>query len=417
MSIPVSKKAFTRFSEVKLDSLLEVTKAINNNHSIEQLFEIFTDILQNKLRISKFILFINEHSGWRCALKNGVEEDDISINVERDLLPIKEINAVNFPANTPINFHENTEEKNIFEIVIPVYHKTFPLAYLLIGDSDDTREIISPSLKHLNFIQTLASIIVVAIENKKLAKENIRQAAVKKELELASHMQAMLFPRTLPSNQKIDSAAYYLPHQQVGGDYYDFIWLNENELAFCVADVSGKGVSAALLMSNFQANLRILINHTNSLVDLVKQLNCNVMSNAKGEKFITFFIAKYNFKSRVLTYVNAAHNPPLMLNGTNVVALEKGCTGLGMFDEIPCIEEGSIVLNEASTIMCYTDGLTELENEEGEEFGMERLVEVLKKFDDSSMANLNAQIMNEAINHKKKQPYIDDIALFSIKLY
>ena len=136
---------------------------------------------------------------------------------------------------------------------------------------------------------------------------------VEKELELASEMQSMLFPRKLPNDEKMDVDALYQAQHQVGGDYYDFIRLNENEVAFCIADVSGKGVSAALLMANFQANLRALFKTTSSLNEIVTDLNRLVNENAKGEKFVTLFIAKYNYITRFLTYINAGHNPPILV--------------------------------------------------------------------------------------------------------
>src|ERR1019366_5339379 len=230
MSSQLKKNIAIRIKDIKLNSLLEITKAINHNFSTEQLLEIFEEVLETKLKIVKLALFSNSENGWKCILKYGVGEEYKEINVERDLLPIQEIG--------PINFSETSLNK-LFDVVIPVFHKSQPLAYALIGDSEYKVEL-SPSYKHLNFVQTLTSIIAVAIENKKLAKENIRQAGMKKELELGSEMQSMLFPATLPNNSKIDTAAFYLPHQQVGGDYYDFNWLNENECAFCIADVSGK---------------------------------------------------------------------------------------------------------------------------------------------------------------------------------
>ena len=290
------------------------------------------------------------------------------------------------------------------------------MAYVLIGDLEDKVEV-SPAIKHLPFVQTLTSIIVVAIENKKLARDTIRQAAMRKELELASEMQSMLFPSTLPKDKNIDTAAFYLPHQQVGGDYYDFIWLNENECAFCVADVSGKGVAAALLMSNFQANLRVLFHHTSTLTELVRELNSKVMANAKGEKFITLFIAKYNLITRTLTYVNAAHNPPLIASGNSISTLKIGCTGLGMFDEIDKIKEGIVNISPGTTIVCYTDGLTELENDKGEDFGIDSLKDLIKNNPKLNMMELNVRIMETVMNYKQSRPYIDDIALFSIKVF
>ncbi len=404
---PTNKNLSKRVKDIKLNSLLEITKAINHNFSTERLLEIFEEVLEKQLNIGKLVLFSNENDAWKCILKYGVGDEYNDINVERDLLSITEIGTINF---------SQKRLNKAFEIVIPVFHKSQPLAYVLIGDLEDKVEV-SPAIKHLPFVQTLTSIIVVAIENKKLARDTIRQAAMRKELELASEMQSMLFPSTLPSDKNIDTAAFYLPHQQVGGDYYDFIWLNENECAFCVADVSGKGVAAALLMSNFQANLRVLFNHTSSLTDLVRELNSKVMANAKGEKFITLFIAKYNLVTRTLTYVNAAHNPPLLASGNSISTLKIGCTGLGMFDEIEKIKEGIVSLSPGTTIVCYTDGLTELENDKGEDFGIDSLKELIKNNPNMNMMELNTLIMETVMTYKQSRPYIDDIALFSLKAF
>lgn len=404
---PTNKNLSKRVKDIKLNSLLEITKAINNNFSTEQLLEIFEEVLEKQLNIGKLVLFSNENDSWKCILKYGVGDEYNDINVERDLLSIKEIGTINF---------SQKRLSKAFEIVIPVFHKSHPLAYVLIGDLEDKVEV-SPAIKHLPFVQTLTSIIVVAIENKKLARDTIRQAAMRKELELASEMQSMLFPSTLPKDKNIDTAAFYLPHQQVGGDYYDFIWLNENECAFCVADVSGKGVAAALLMSNFQANLRVLFHHTSTLTELVRELNAKVMANAKGEKFITLFIAKYNLITRTLTYVNAAHNPPLIASGNSISTLKIGCTGLGMFDEIDKIKEGIVNISPGTTIVCYTDGLTELENDKGEDFGIDSLKDLIKNNPKLNMMELNVRIMETVMNYKQSRPYIDDIALFSIKVF
>lgn len=406
MASPAANKNLSkRIKDIKLNSLLEITRAINNNYSTDQLLKLFEEVLETQLNIGKLVLFSNDN-GWKCILKYGVGDEYNDILVERDLLPIKDIGTVNFSQKT-LN--------KAFEIVIPVFHKSHPLAYVLIGDLEDRMEV-SPAIKHLPFVQTLTSIIVVAIENKKLAKENIRQAAVRKELELASEMQSMLFPSSLPHDNKLDTAAFYLPHQQVGGDYYDFIWLNENECAFCMADVSGKGVAAALLMSNFQANLRILFNHTTSLTELVRELNSKVMASAKGEKFITLFIAKYNLVTHTLTYINAAHNPPLLATGNSISTLKIGCTGLGMFDEIHKIKEGIVNITPGTTIVCYTDGLVELENDKGEEFGIEGMKNILKANPELNMMELNTLIMETVMNYKESRPYIDDIALFSMRI-
>ena len=408
MSLTSGNKTLSRakLMEIKLSSLLEVTKAINSNTSTQELLSIFENVLKNQLNIGKLMLYSFD-AGWKCILKFG-SESDVEVDVEKDLSAIREISFIDFSGSSL---------KDHFDIVVPVYHKEDPLAYVLIGDVNDEKLEVSPIIKHLPFIQTLTNLIVVAIENKKLAKENIRQAAVRKELELASEMQNMLFPTELPSNDRLEIDARYMPHQQVGGDYYDFIVLNENEVAFCVADVSGKGVAAALLMSNFQANLRILFNHTTSLTDLVKELNGKVMASAKGEKFITLFIAKLNLVTKTLTYINAGHNPPLLMSDKTVSLLKIGTTGLGMLDELMKVKEGIVHLNNRTTIVCYTDGVTELENEEGKDFGIDSLKKVMLENNHLPMDELNNRIIFSINKHKGSRNYIDDIALFSVRVF
>lgn len=407
MDKQLKKSNTPRINDLKLSVLLEITKAINSNLSTEELLKKFEVFLRSQLNIEKLALYSND-SGWKCILNYGFNDEIEVIHVEKDLLSLKEITSV---------VASNNPHFKPFDLIVPVFHKSQPLAYLLIGDIFEAEIALSPTIKHLPFIQTLTNIIIVAIENKRLAKEKIRQEGVKKELELASQMQALLFPSQLPKDDKLDIAAFYQPHQEVGGDYYDFIRLNDNEVAFCMADVSGKGVSAALLMSNFQANLRALFNKTISLTELIKELNTKVMSNAKGEKFITLFIAKYNLLTRVLSYINAGHNPPLLAFGNNISMLKIGCTGLGIFDELPDVKEGLENIAPNSTLVCYTDGVVELENEASEDFGTDNLKKILKENPLKGMEELNNIISEKLIVHKGNMPYFDDIALLSCRLY
>ena len=231
----------------------------------------------------------------------------------------------------------------------------------------------SPVLKHLNFIQTISSIIIVAIENIRLFNESLRQEALKKELELAARMQQMLIPDNsqMPKNPKMIVNGFYYPHYEVGGDYYDCIKLSETKTGFCIADVSGKGISAAILMSNFQASLRALFTHDIKLETLINKLNSIVVVNAAGEKFITFFVARYDHKIRILEYINAAHNPPVLYDTVTgeVLHLKSSCVGIGMLDEIPLVEKSEIMIRNYSKIVCYTDGLSELKGEDGKDIG------------------------------------------------
>jgi sigma-B regulation protein RsbU (phosphoserine phosphatase) len=342
-----------KISKFKLDALLDITLSINANLPTEVLLTKYESILRTNLGIGRILIFKHGYK-WECILNAGFPKRlETSIDVELMLLGFKEIAIVT---------HELGFEG--IDIIIPVYNNHIPLAFVFIGDIEEEGEGMSPVLKHLNFIQTISSIIIVAIENIRLFNESLRQEALKKELELAARMQTALIPREnqLPDKGRIIVNGFYYPHTEVGGDYYDCIKLSENITGFCIADVSGKGISAAILMSNFQASLRALFTYDIPLETLVIKLNSIIIANAGGEKFITFFVARYNQTDSILEYVNAAHNPPVFYNTVTgeVDLLNAGCVGIGMLEMIPVIEKKEIKIINYSKIVCYTDGLSEL---------------------------------------------------------
>lgn len=365
------------------------------------------------MKVVRLALF-SDDNGWQCVLKYGFRGKIIDLDLEKDLFPVREVTEIS---------PDGESWRKLFNFIVPVYHKKKPVAYLLIGDiNSDPEELMTNDLP---FIQTLTNIIAVAIENKKLAKENIRQEGIRKELELAARMQSMLFPdaSSLPHNEKIDIAVYYQPHYQVGGDYYDYIPISEEEVIFCMADVSGKGVTAALLMSNFQANLRAISDYTSSLKEIVLNLNRKVFQSAQGEMFITFFVAKYNIPKREFSYINAGHPPPVLLpdgqsgeNGKESFEwLKVGCMGLGMLHEIPQVNETTLRITPGSTVICYTDGVIELENNSQQPYGIDRLVTLLVKNRTLSIDVMISKISRELEIFKGRQPYLDDIALLSCR--
>lgn len=397
-----------KLKDFKLNSLLEITTGINTNQSVDQLIMIYEFILKEQLGFEKFILF-NKQDIWEPLIKTGFKGKVKQIDVKRDLMRFKDITMIE---------SSHLEMLNEFDVVIPVYHKEKPLAFLLIKGIKEENLKASRSLDSLNFIQTLTNIIVVAIENKRMAKQSIKQERIKKELEVASEMQKMLFPTDLPSDKRIDLAATHRARHEVGGDYYDFIPLNDEEFIVCIADVSGKGISAAMLMANFQATIRTLYNYQRfDLEFLIEELNKKVMRSAKGEKFITFFIAQYNSTTRRLKYVNAGHNHPILTNGRKATFLDKGCVGLGMFDEIPFIEPDEITIPPNSTLVLYTDGVVELENEEGEYYETDRLIKLIHSFYPLKMEDLNNLIFSKLDEWRGKKDPDDDTAILSCRIF
>ncbi|MBK9283326.1 MAG: SpoIIE family protein phosphatase [Sphingobacteriaceae bacterium] len=392
--------------ELKLSALLEVTKAINRNSPTQDLLDLYQDILQKRLGVGKLVLFSFD-TDWKCILTYGIKEEASELKFEPELLNITEIET--------ITFTKGELSKN-FEIVVPVNHKQFPLAYVLMGDVDQQKLELSAAIKHLPFVQTLTNLIIVAIENKKLFKDSVNRAQIQKELEVAQNMQNMLFPSEFPDNEFLQVAALYQPHQQVGGDYYDFIRLNNHEYIFCIADVSGKGIAAALLMSNIQATLHSLINYTHNLKDLILEINKRVITNARHEKFLSLFLGKINTKSQQLTYVNAGHNPPLLYYENKFIHLINGCTLLGLTERIINIDVE--IFNYASefSLICYTDGLTDTVNAEGKSLELDSLKELIKKNINEKPGIINSNILDFANEFKGNLNFPDDIALLTIKV-
>lgn len=394
--------------EFKLNSLLEITNAINTNQPVDQLTRILGFILKEQLGFNKFVLF-HKQDDWQSLLKVGFKGKVKDLDLKTDLLRFKEITVIESSPSKIINE---------FDVVVPVFHKNEPLAYLLVAGLEREKLRLTETLTNMSFIQTLANIIVVAIENKRMTKLGIIQERIKKELEVASEMQKLLFPSDLPSNRKMDISAKYTPRHEVGGDYYDFIPLGEEEYIICIADVSGKGIGAAMLMANFQATIRTLFSYQRFELDfLVEELNKKVVRSAKGEKFITFFVAHYNAETRKLKYINAGHNHPFITNGKQVQMLDQGTIGLGMMDELPFINEGEVDLGPNTTLVLYTDGIIELENERNEFFELDRLIKLVHSYYPLKMEDLNNLIFSKLDEWRAARNLVDDTAIFCCRFF
>ena len=393
-------------SKFKLDSLLDITMSINANLPTEELLAKYESILRDNLGIGKILIF-KRSLNWECLLNGGFPEHFENIDVESRLLAYDDITYV-----SPEMGFEGVD------IIVPVFNNNVHLAFLFIGDIEEEGEGMSPVLKHLTFIQTISNIIIVAIENIRLHKESLRQEAFKKELELAARMQKMLIPDNshMPFEPEIIVNGFYYPHYEVGGDYYDCQKLSETKTGFCIADVSGKGISAALLMSNFQASLRALFTADVNLETLLHKLNSIVLANAAGERFITFFIARYDRMTKTLEYINAAHNSPVIYDtdSAEVIHLNSSCVGLGMLDEIPVVNKAEITLKAYSKIVCYTDGLSELKGDDGKEIGTR---EIIRHISNKEPVKQNISAMISYLGIPDTNPDLfDDISIIAADL-
>lgn len=392
--------------ELELNALLEITQAINSNVPEDSLYKIFNFTLRSNLNISKLGLFAFNDS-WGCKVHFGTKKNFTRIKLDNRFEMIKRIHRLN-EFSDECDFHE-------FDLVIPIAHKDKTLALVFIGGMEHPTE--HDREETIKFIQALSNIIVVAIENKKLARRELQQEAFRKEIEIASDVQRFLFPEKLPNTDRLKMEASYLPHDRIGGDYYDYVPINKNQFLICVADVSGKGVAAALMMSNFQASLRTLLRQTPNLTEIVEALNFQVMENTKGEKFITFFGAIYDINLRTMVYVNAGHNPPLLYQKSRgLITLEDGCTVLGAMHPLPFLNEGFIPDLDDFLLFAYTDGLTETVNEAEQEFGSQTLMDYFATNHHKDLSTIHQDLIVMLDGFKGSNGYRDDITMLSCRV-
>ncbi|MBI1191794.1 MAG: SpoIIE family protein phosphatase [Bacteroidetes bacterium] len=392
----------------EIDALLDITRAINDNRSEQQLLQIYDLTLLVHLRVKNIAIFLHDET-WNLAFERKITEAARAIDVEKELSPYTDV--VRFDEDGL----ERPEALAEFDVVLPVRHKDQALAYVLMGyPHKESYEVMDEKIR---FIQAFTNIAVVAIENKKLFKRQLEQEGMKKELQLASQVQSMLIPDHLPDDDRIQMAAVYQPHRNVGGDYYDFIELSNNEVVFCIADISGKGTGAALLMANFQAHVRALMKTSGQdLKAFVRQLNENILVITRGEKFITMFLGRYNYSTRQLVYVNCGHNPSMLYHGGETLLLTEGCTILGMFDQLPSVKTGSIQVPPGSVIINYTDGVTDVQNEKGLSYSTDHIIHYLQRHPDTDMHQLVRGIMNEIYRFKGEMEYVDDISILTMRI-
>jgi sigma-B regulation protein RsbU (phosphoserine phosphatase) len=390
--------------QLQIKSLLAITQAINDNVSASGLFNMYKSFISWEMGIHTMALFVKDEVSWDCVAESNVEDSLLSGGAEKMLLQYSRLHTIK---------STDPEALQDFDIIIPVYHKETPIAYSLIGGIKEQEDIYNK----IQFITTITNIIAVAIENKRLFKQQIAQESMKREMELASTVQKMLIPDFLPSGEGYELASIYQPHSNVGGDYFDFIQYDPQRFAFCIADISGKGVAAALLMANFQANLRSLIYQYRDLETFVLALNEAVYRITKSDKFITLFVAEINLKTRELKYINAGHFPPFIINSGKIKRLEKGCTIIGAFDQLPNIEMGCEKLSQEGLILTFTDGLTDLKSPSGEYFEEGKIERFVQNNHHLTATEFNDTLLNELEEFRGNQDYPDDIAVLTCKYF
>jgi phosphoserine phosphatase RsbU/P len=264
-------------------------------------------------------------------------------------------------------------------------------------------------------LSLFANQAAAAIETARLHKEAIEKERIERELELAAAIQREILPRSLPEIAGVELAAANLPTRQVGGDYYDFFPLSNGRLGFLVADVSGKGVPAALLVSTVHAAVHLSIDEAKTIVELVERIDRHLRRYAATRKFLTLFFGVLEPDSGVLRYVSAGHNPALLVSESGELErLDSTGVPVGMLPNASWREE-TRTMKSGDLLAVYTDGLTEAVDGSDEEFGLERLERAIEKGRDLPAKQLCDEVLLKVADFARGMPQYDDQTLLLLR--
>ena len=385
------------------DALLDVLRTINHaDLTIEKLCLIARNVLRAQLGVKKMIFYYETQGKWAEGFRLGY--GPLSHAGYEELLGIPRVQAIQKPA-----FPHLAEAA--IEYVIPIVSQDTVQAYFLIGEFADSEV---EAQNDLIFIETLGNIMVVAIQNKQLFEEKMRRELLLQELVVAEKIQSQLLISDFSRFKEIDVFGINIPHHHIGGDFYDVIKKGKGTTFICIADVSGKGIAAALLMSNLQANLRALCAQYSDLDVIIQELNLLLYGITSGEKFVTLFLARIDRDQQSFTYVNAGHNYPIFIQGDQVHSLDQGCLLLGIATDLEIIQS-TLSFSPSDLLFMFTDGVPEQRNKLDQMYGREKLNEALLGVKSHSSRDVVHYLKVILEQFSDQTGWQDDITMLAVK--
>jgi len=272
------------------------------------------------------------------------------------------------------------------------------------------------TLEDADFLLTLSEHMALALENAQLHRALLEKERLEREMALARDIQRGLLPETPPLVPGFDVALTNEPCYEVGGDYYDFLPLGSDALLVVIADVEGKGLSSAMVMSNLQATLRALVLNLHSLDHLAESLNHMILAGTRGGKYLTMFLGLIDIPHRALDYINCGHVPPVIVRTEGeAVNLTEGGTVVGLFDNVR-YKCGQYKFQTGDVLVLCTDGITESMDEAQEEYGMERLASCVRGAITQSAAEIVNAVNVDVSSYSRMGTHLDDKVMIAIKV-
>jgi len=397
----------------QLNTLYELTGAFARCYENEEVFQILSNNLMGQFFISRAAVL---EIGETCSVtfSRGLKLSETLPGEDQPLEPlaswpadVTEVGAISCPAIAAFM------REHRLEYALPIRSENLSVGLLLLGRPLDGRLLADADRE---FILSLSQQSAVAVENVRLQKEEAEKKRMEKELQLAREIQQKLLPKDVPVLPGYALAVEMRPYTLVGGDFYDFIPLDDQRLGICVADVSGKSLPASMIMSTAQATLRALHSFSGlSPKDVVEKLNIHMYQSTQSNKFLTMFYAVLDPARHQLTYINAGHNRPILVCSQNRIQhLDKGGMVIGMFRNA-MYQVGEVCFEPGTELLIYTDGLSEVTNPEGEEFGDDRLEEVLCDLRGKGAVQEEKDAVVHRVMHFSRNNTVDDMTVLLIR--
>ncbi|MEW6653977.1 MAG: GAF domain-containing SpoIIE family protein phosphatase [Bacteroidota bacterium] len=368
----------------QLNSLFDLGKEFSGVLQIEQISKLLVYSLIGQMLVSKYAV-VSCSGALLSFLENRFNEEHLR-NAFKTCT--KDVFQKIYTRNEFTDDLKTFAELGV-DLIVPMQIKNETKGLILLGKRKSE---FTYSKSDIEFVSSVGSLAIISIENARLFKETLEKQRLEKDLETARNIQNNLLPKSIPLFSNFEMAAFNKSARMVGGDYYDIIKLDDNQVLFAIADVSGKGVPAALLMANIQAFLKSICKMKLPLAEATNLLNDLVAENTTNGSFITFFWGIIDNEKKELTFVNAGHNPPLHFRNDKLTKLKKGGMILGVMPTLIPYLSDTIKLESGDTIVLFTDGITEAMNTKWEEYSDEQLEKlVAEKF------TLNAGLLLEEI--------------------
>lgn len=394
----------------ELNTLFEIGNELNRVFDRDDILKRLSFSLMGQMFINQFFVAIKENNHLMPVYKKGAVFTDENVQ--------KCLQTTFADLKAPLILQSDKDEKISIlcsfgvRVIVPMMVQEKISGYIFLGEKLNKTEF---SESDVEFLSTLANIAIISLENARLFQETLEKKRLEEELNMAKNIQARLLPSSMPIISRYDVHGYNIPSKSVGGDYFDVIKLNDSEFIFTIADVSGKGMPASLLMSNLQAGLHTLYSEKYTLSEITFRLNNLIFRNTNIEKYITFFISKLNLSENKLQYVNAGHNPPyLFYSDGKYEELTKGGIILGMMENMP-FETGELEIKRGCWLTMFTDGVTEAMSPEEMPFEEFRVIDFFKKeIKTKTSEQINLKLIDVLYNFAGDPTKDDDITILTL---